>query len=482
MFCEPAVPAKVPTDLVIPFRFFDDTPLWKAFILYSMFVFDDVLDPQKLNRSLDALVKRDGWHKPGARLRKNHKGDLEYHVPVEFTKQRPGLTYTHVDYATNAAAHPLASKLPKESSQPAIVCDPDEFQDLIRSEGSPTSMGEYLNQDIPQLGLYIITFKDKTLVTLYWPHTLMDAMGKKALLNAWTLILQGRDDEVVPPQGDGGDPLADLGKNPTEPYGLSNRRLSMFSLAKYGIRNIGDFFRTQENRMVCIPGSFIASLRAKAMEELASAGVDQPFLTEGDVLCALWTRVAISHLPNNSQKLVVLNNAYSLRTALEADLLPKGAPYASNAIGFIHVFSNAQEIFKKPLCYAAFPIRSGIQQLGTRAQVEAFASLWRESSVKLPPLFGSSRIHMITYSNWSKARLYELNFSAATVKPGEGNKKPGFPTYIQNNQFGLVLPNAFPIIGKDNEGNFWLSGYMNKGQWEKIGQQLLGMSYVNNKP
>lgn len=236
-------------------------------------------------------------------------------MPVELTKQRPGLTYTHVDYATNAAAHPLASKLPKESSQPAIVCDPDEFEDLILSEGSPASMGEYLNQDIPQLGLCIITFKDKTLVTLYWPHTLMDAMGKKALLNAWTLILQGRDDEVVPPQGDGGDPLADLGKNPTEPYGLSNRRLSMFSLAKYGIRNIGDFFRTQENRMVCIPGSFIASLRAKAMEELASAGVDQPFLTEGDVLCALWTRVAISHLPNNCQKLVVLNNAYSLRTA-----------------------------------------------------------------------------------------------------------------------------------------------------------------------
>lgn len=76
MFCEPAVPAKVPTDSVIPFRFFDDTPLWKAFILYSMFVFDDVLDPQKLRRSLDALVKRDGWHKLGARLRKNVRGGI----------------------------------------------------------------------------------------------------------------------------------------------------------------------------------------------------------------------------------------------------------------------------------------------------------------------------------------------------------------------------------------------------------------------
>ncbi|KAK6445693.1 hypothetical protein FP744_10001942 [Trichoderma asperellum] len=470
------VPAKVPTDSVIPFRFFDDTPLWKAFILYSMFAFDDVLEPEKLQRSLDTLVKHDGWHRLGARLRKNHKGDLEYHVPVQFTTERPGLTYTHVEYATNAADHPLASKLPKASSRPAIVCDPDEFQDLIRSEGSPTSMGDYLNQDIPQLGLYIISFKDKTLVTLYWPHTLMDAMGKKALLNAWVLILQGREDEVVSPQGDDGDPLADLGKNPTEPYGLTSQRLSMVGLAQYAIRNIGDFFRTQEHRMVCMPGSLIASLRAKAIEELASTGVDQPFLTERDVLCALWTQVATSHLQHNSRRLVVLNNAYSLRAPLEADLLPKSAPYLSNAIGFIHVLLQTQEIFNKPLSYVAFTIRNAIKQLGTRAQVEAFMSIWRESSTKLPLFFGGSGMYMITYSNWSKAKLYELDFSAAMVKPGEGNKKPGFPTYIQNNQFGLVLPNAFPIIGKDNDGNYWLSGYMKKGQWEKIGKQLAGMA------
>lgn len=64
-----AAPTKVPTDTVIPFRFFDDTPLWRAFILYSMFVLDDVLDPQKLRESLEALIERDGWRKLGARLR-----------------------------------------------------------------------------------------------------------------------------------------------------------------------------------------------------------------------------------------------------------------------------------------------------------------------------------------------------------------------------------------------------------------------------
>ena len=66
-----AAPARVPTDAVIPLNFFDDTPLWRAFVLYSMFVFDDVLDTEKLRSSLEALVQREGWRKLGARLRRN---------------------------------------------------------------------------------------------------------------------------------------------------------------------------------------------------------------------------------------------------------------------------------------------------------------------------------------------------------------------------------------------------------------------------
>lgn len=62
---------KVPTDTIIPFHFFDDTPLWRAFVLYSMFVFDDVLDSKKLKESLETLAQREGWRKLGARMRSN---------------------------------------------------------------------------------------------------------------------------------------------------------------------------------------------------------------------------------------------------------------------------------------------------------------------------------------------------------------------------------------------------------------------------
>lgn len=64
-------PAKVETDEVIPFRYFDDTPVWRSFILYSMFVFDDVLDVDRLHACLRELVEEPGWRKLGARLRTN---------------------------------------------------------------------------------------------------------------------------------------------------------------------------------------------------------------------------------------------------------------------------------------------------------------------------------------------------------------------------------------------------------------------------
>lgn len=58
---------------VYPLHYFDDAPVWRAFILYYMFVFDSVLDPERLKTSLDLLASQEGWKKLGARLRKSVK-------------------------------------------------------------------------------------------------------------------------------------------------------------------------------------------------------------------------------------------------------------------------------------------------------------------------------------------------------------------------------------------------------------------------
>jgi hypothetical protein len=374
-----------------------------------------------------------------------------------------------VKFNTDASEHALASRLPKPTTTPSVVGDPDAFLPLMHPSGSPTKLSDYINSDRPQLGLHIVSFEDKTLVTMYWMHTLMDAMGKKALLDAWILILQGREEEVKIPHGADFDPLEHLGRNPTELHKLEEKRIGIWGLVGYALGQLPNLWRKRETRMVCVPPSFLEKLREGAIQELTAEGEENPFLSEGDVLCAWWTRLATSHLPSSNQT-VVLNNAYDIRKPLQNDLLPEGSVYVSNAIGFLNAVLSLQDVVEKPLSYTASRIRQAIQELGTREQVEAFYALLRESSTKLPLFFGDRNMHMITYSNWTKAKLFNVDFSAAIVGGGEGGVAK--PVYIQNNQLGLTLPNGFPIIGKDNEGNYWLSGYMSEGVWEGI-QELL---------
>lgn len=70
-FSGPKAPDPVPTDQVVPVGFFDDTIIFRTFVLYTLFVFDDVLDVEKLHASLERLISRPGWKKLGARLRRN---------------------------------------------------------------------------------------------------------------------------------------------------------------------------------------------------------------------------------------------------------------------------------------------------------------------------------------------------------------------------------------------------------------------------
>ena len=134
---------------------------------------------------------------------------------------------------------------------------------------------------------------------------------------------------------------------------------------------------------------------------------------------------------------------------------------------------SVKEITGNPISYTASAIRGAINELGTREQVESFQAMVRNNSAKLPPFFGDRNMHMVTLSNWTKAKLFDVDFSPAMI--GENTDETvekGKPRYIQNTQNGLILPNGFPIIGKDSGGNYWLSGHMKKGHWARIEKLL----------
>ncbi|KAK9789179.1 hypothetical protein SCARD494_09378 [Seiridium cardinale] len=460
------VPDRDPTDEVIQVNDFDDTMLFRAFAMHSMFVIEDVLDPEKLRVAL--------WRFPTAYLLPlGAQGRLEFHIPQAFSQERPAITFTHVAHNIAAEAHPHASHLPKPSKTPVVMGDPGEFEALYLDTESPTKLDDYLTIDRPVVGLYVSSFLDKTVVTLHWPHILFDALGSQGVVKNWTLILQGREAEVIPLHGVEKDPLAELGKHPREVHKLTDRRMGMPTLVGYVLKNIVDLgFRGKENRIACIPAAFIQKLRSDALQELTSdTGLEDGkglFLSEGDVLVAWWSQLVVSHLSKPKNTTIAIQNAFSQRSVLTEEL-PPGSLYISNCMGFINTLLPSQELLEQPLSRIALEVRRSIDQQRTREQVEAYCALQRKSKDRILPLFGDSSMHIVGFTNWTKAKLFDVDFSAARVNQQESGPLP--PSYIQSMQYPYNFNEGF-IFQRDGEGNYWLTGYRVKGAWAEIERQL----------
>ncbi|KAL7941247.1 hypothetical protein V8C42DRAFT_335199 [Trichoderma barbatum] len=466
----PKAPQRVPTDLIVPVGFFDNTIIFRTFVLYTLFVFDDVLDPQRLRTSLERVVSRPGWNKLGARLRRNDYGELEHHIPAFFSPDRPAVGFDHVNYDTlSVENHPAASCIPHppHNGQPAIVGNPDDLSELIYGLEVPRNLNDYIYTDRPQLGLRVVSFKNSTIVVLHWLHLTFDATAKRSLLNAWMLMLQGKEDEIPEPLGPHEYILEHCGKNPTEPHVLAEHHMSKSGLIWWVLQNSYNLLvKKQERRVVCVPAVYLARLREKALSELAAQAPSEkcevPFLSEGDILVAWVARLAIAHLPEDSEKPVAVQQAYQWRPILK-DLIPDKRPFLSNCVGFLVTLMPAKDVLQKPLSYLASQIRRSIKEQGSREQVEAYTSLIRlDPANRAPPIFGSSSMQLLMFSNWQKANMYGTDLSAATVSP---RSMPLTPSYVQSVQGPYNFSDGIIIVGKDTKGNYWLSGNRAKGLW-----------------
>ncbi|KAH8176624.1 family regulatory protein [Sarocladium implicatum] len=469
-------PERVPSDQVIPLHWFEDGFMWKKVIVYTLFAFDDALDPEVLRRALETLINRKGYRKLGGRLRRNSQGGVEYHVPAQFSASRPALTFRHVHYDDDAEDHPVASKIPKpgDLSGPTIMGDPEDLSELCRPLGKTLSLEDYLTSDRTTLGLFITTFRNKTCVSLYWPHVAFDAMGKHAIIDGWIKVLQDRQDEIPEPIGFDTDPLADFGKNATEKHLLADKRVGNVGMAGYALRNITGLVGPKEIRMVCLPAVFWQKMVADVRDDLKRGAEhsEAPFVTEGDVITAWWTRVCCSHMDKTSSTTVAAQNAMSLRRVLKNDLLPDYRPFISLALGFPTVLLPAKDVLTKPLSWLALQFRHAINDQGTRAQVESYAALQREFSatMRMPVFFGDTGMYNLFFSNWQQAGLFNFDFGAAAKVPREDGK-PLRSSYIQCIQ-DPAFPEGWPISGKDESGNYWISGFREKGLWARVEEEL----------
>ncbi|KAK8078264.1 hypothetical protein PG996_004434 [Apiospora saccharicola] len=496
-------------DTIIPVNYWDNS--YTDAVTNFMLRFDHQLDAGKLRGSLERLLSRpDGWRRLGGRLRRNQAaGRLAYHVPPRYTEHRPAISYHHESHDMRILQHPLGSR-------GRGLCAPDA------PAGDPTCFGDYLRGDTPVLGLHVVSFHDATLVTLRGSHVLYDAMGRKAFLDAWSLTLQGRDDEVAPLMER--DPMAHLGAPtpeetekatlPVEEYKHADKQLGPRAFLQLGLRQILDRIShwrrrpVEEARIVCVPKPYFERIRKAAMRERLETSdsgsavaeheegkVPAPpprhmFLSDGDILCAWWTRhLLAARLPSNASQTVSVMNMMGLRDLLlqSEELIPaaekKSAILGNAMVGVPALFlSNQSE--QKSLGKMAGTLRQAIQALGTWPQVEALLKLQRAARDKKgrhAVLFGDGGMHMVVCTNWLKARFFDVDFSAAVIPPNNAQsvfhapvaKPTNVQMHITTDGLPAFLISPFNISGKDEYGNYWIRGTLREEYWPKVEHSLL---------
>ncbi|KLU85083.1 hypothetical protein MAPG_04115 [Magnaporthiopsis poae ATCC 64411] len=361
-------PARDPTDDVFPVHELDACDDMANMVVWTMLRFDEVLDAEMLRDSLARLPTIGDWRKLGARIRMNAAGKLEYHIPKQFTEDRPAVAFTSEVHRVRVDDHELGRKLPRATPGKASVqAGCATFDSFAPPPEAPRTLKDYLRSGAPLLWLHVVTFADATLVTLGWPHMAMDGVGLSQVLQAWAVVLAGGDEFVPPMLSLRYDPMGTLtakdgpaAKIPEEEFFMAEEMVTnvlLYLLCIVYLVVSLMFGDKMKQHMVWVPKATLVKLRQEALaglealdngaapgslgggaklsrsgtpknKRLHKGGVDEklfprgivadhvtgkPFISENDALMAFFTRAAACGRPRSSRLPVNLFSVVDVR-------------------------------------------------------------------------------------------------------------------------------------------------------------------------
>jgi hypothetical protein len=417
-----------------------------------------------------------------AKLTTQENGSLELHVPHKFTAERPAFSFSNENCAMMIESHELARRIPKADGTISLWPRPLEFQGLATRKGAPTSLKDLLSGDTPQMSLHITSFFNATLVSILWPHTMMDMMGQHEFLHAWSLVLAGRESEVPRVLDAREDVLQAITDTPTEKkasYILKSKQLKGFGLLKFVTRFGYEMMHdpASKTRTICLPKKAMTRLRRQAETDIACSNSREkaPFISDGDILTA-WTlrAVAISlPKPRRMTAFHAINARFRLPQLIESsgiclqNMLIPGYTYISSteAIG--------------PLGLIALKNRQYLSEQATEAQVLASLREQYKHGDCLRRLYSPADAVVVPYTNWTKAGIFQTaNFRPALLSAGEDEQTrsnpPGTPVFhhVVPARQSRTTRLAMVVLGKDHGENYWLTLTMSPMAWDKIMESL----------
>ncbi|CAH0031292.1 unnamed protein product [Clonostachys rhizophaga] len=477
---------------VYPLHFLDNHPGFKETYTYTL-QFNDVLDAQLLHVALRRLLEHGDWRKFGGRLRTNKvrgRRTLEVHVPTTITPDYQTVAYSHQVIRSKLREHPLGSLLPQPTGERGSIQEgADHFRDFSAGPNVPKDFSAYLSGDVPIIALHVICFADATLVSLAWPHVLMDGTGLQILLNCWSHMLAGRENAVPPVLGARHDFISRASESALarDEMNDENCLLRGCTTLRLAFNVIWDqlsvFFSTQKpvNRTVYLPKRAVQKLRNQALFEIQRANPGHPdklWVSESDVILALF--VHTTALCEPTPRPVTVFGAFDLRSRLP-DYIDKSGVYIQNMAWVLATPLDADTALGS-MGEVALAHRRSLQEQTTQGRVLALLRKLKQQSDSgdgMTVFSGPPNAILYPAGNLTKLNFCRAaNFLPAVFRTGDDSptrrNPPGTCVYHHKGFWNedRVSKKGMFILGQDWNDNYWITGWGMPDIWRRIQETL----------
>ncbi|KAG6006380.1 hypothetical protein E4U21_007111 [Claviceps maximensis] len=493
---------------VYPIHSLDQPTTMRQSMRTWVMCFNDVLLAPKLHEALCQLLQLGDWKKLGTRLRVGNDGLLEAYAPKNYSHENPACTFLFdAHYDCRIENHPVGMHFSLPSSRAFTQTYPANCPpDMIRPE-IPTTVQDIINRKLPQLTLHILAFSNATIVTISLPVNMMDHASFKSLLENWSLVLAGRQEDVALVYGPHRDVLEELARRAAEKGSVERIKVSEVSAVSDQtfsrfIMVLHRWLRRKDpviqRRMVYVPKVVHDELLGQIRRDIAQILEDEeqrPIVSDAELLFA-WL-MKLQGGGESKTRAVTARNMFNLRHRLSALRDPSGEYLQTLTLPVCSMLS--AEHVKKPTAHIALLHKRNMDEqtsehglLSLTIRLLNMKKRGRDPFRKKADARGAASLD---YCNMTWLHLLSAaDFGPAVLRFGKGGglgcdspryNAPGtMTTAYALDDTGTRRPTEAmcQVIGKDGDGHLWMYCHLEPKVWVRLEEELYRLQKGYNSP
>jgi hypothetical protein len=342
----------------------------------------------------------------------------------------------------------------------------------------------------PMVSLHVTSFEDATVVGVAWPHVLLDAATHVFMLQAWSLVLAGRESEVPSVMDVRNDVLLEWEKqqcaanNGHEKPIVEGKRVTGHRLARMVAKHLWERSQSpaMETKAICLPRASCERLLEQVRGQIAEAegGSGKPTTVSEDDILTAWTAHMLGTLEPKPRPMSI-TSICSVRNVIQT---PQPGIHLQTMLSMSSTFLSADESTSPTAAIALAKAKQTAEQT-TPSQMLGFTSWLRahtnSDGSKAPTLLYAEDNNSLCVvgNSLAKLNIFEaVDFAPAVASKGQRqaqqNNPPGTMVFYYNQPVHKPLEwiNAFYTLGRDRDGDCWMVGHFLPRTWDRVNESL----------